>query len=301
MKKAVVTGGAGFIGSHIVDALVARGDEVHVIDNYIGGKREDRFNAKVTYHELDVRDYDAIAPIFAGADYVFHLAALPRVQYSIDEPLESFSVNVGGTIAALRAAAVGGVKRFVLASTAALYGDQDQMPLVETMNPTPKSPYGLHKSMSEQACKLWSDMYGLETVALRFFNVYGPRFDPEGAYALVVGKFLTLRTQGQPLTIAGDGTHTRDYIHVSDVVRANLLAAESASGNGEVFNIATGTETSVNDLARLIGGETVPAEERLEPARCVADISKARTVLGWEPQVALEDGLADLKKEMGIV
>jgi UDP-glucose 4-epimerase len=301
MKKTVVTGGAGFIGSHIVDALVARGDEVHVIDNYIGGKRDDRFNAKAMYHEVDVRDYDKIAPIISGVDYVFHLAALPRVQYSIDEPIESFSVNTGGTIAALRAAAAGGVKRFVLASTAAIYGDQDQMPLVETMTPTPKSPYGLHKSMSEQACKLWSDIYGLDTVALRFFNVYGSRFDPEGAYALAVGKFLTLRTQGKPLTIAGDGTHTRDYVHVSEVVRANLLAAESASGNGEVFNIATGTETSVNDLARLIGGETISAEARLEPARCVADISKARTGLGWEPQVKLEDGLADLKKEMGIV
>jgi UDP-glucose 4-epimerase len=223
------------------------------------------------------------------------------VQYSIDEPIESFSVNVGGTIAVLRAAAAGGVKRFVLASTAAIYGDQDQMPLIESMAPTPKSPYGLHKSMSEQACKLWSDIYGLDTVALRFFNVYGSRFDPEGAYALVVGKFLTQRAEGQPLTIAGDGTHTRDYIHVSDVMRANLLAAESASGNGEVFNIATGTETSVNDLARLIGGETVSAETRLEPTRCVADISKVRVGLRWEPQVALKDGLADLKKEMGII
>ncbi|MBI2030194.1 NAD-dependent epimerase/dehydratase family protein, partial [Candidatus Kaiserbacteria bacterium] len=207
----------------------------------------------------------------------------------------------GGTIAVLRAAAAGGVRRFILASTAAIYGDQDQMPLVETMTPTPKSPYGLHKSMSEQACKLWSDIYGLDTVALRFFNVYGSRFDPEGAYTLAVGKFLTLRIQSKPLTIAGDGTHTRDYIHVSDIVRANLLAADLPSGRGEIFNIATGIETSVNDLARLIGGETVPAEARLEPARSVADISKACTGLGWEPQVALKDGLADLKKEMGIV
>lgn len=301
MRKVVVTGGAGFIGSHIVDALVARGDEVHVIDNYIGGRRDDRFNAKATYHEVDVRDYEKIAPIISGADYVFHLAALPRVQYSLDEPIESFSVNAGGTIAALRAAAAGGVKRFVLASTAAIYGDQDQMPLIESMAPTPKSPYGLHKSMSEQACKLWSDIYGLDTVALRFFNVYGSRFDSDGAYALAVGKFLTLRAQGKPLTIAGDGTHTRDYIHVSDIVRANLLAADSASGNGEVFNIATGIETSVNDLARLIGGETAPAEARLEPARSYADISKVREMIGWEPQVKLEDGIAALKKEMGII
>lgn len=299
-RKAVVTGGAGFIGSHLVDALLARGFEVSVIDNFAAGKKDDRINPKATYHEADIRDLATVGPILSGAEYVFHLAALPRVQDSIDHPLETFEVNVGGTLALLHAAVGAKVKKFVLASSAAVYGDQAEMPLRETMVPTPKSPYGLHKQIGEEACRLWSDIYGLPTIALRFFNVYGPRFDPEGAYALVVGKFLTLRKAGKPLTVAGDGTSTRDYVHVSDVVAALIVAAESSQGSGEAVNVATGKETSVNDLARLIGGPTEPAPARLEPARSVADISKAKSVLGWEPTVTLDEGIAALKKEFGI-
>lgn len=301
MAKAVVTGGAGFIGSHLVDALIARGFDVQVIDDYAAGKRPDRMNEKAVYHNASATDYAAIAPVCAGAQYVFHLAALPRVQDSIDHPLETFEVNVTGTLVLLQAAKEGGVGKFIFASSAAVYGDLAAMPLREDMSVLPKSPYGLHKKIGEDACRLWSDIYQLPTVSLRFFNVYGPRFDPDGAYALVVGKFLTLRKDGKPLTLSGDGSHTRDYVHVKDVVAALIAAAESTSASGEVFNVATGKETSVRDLALLIGGATESAPERLEPARCVADISKIQTTLGWKASVPLEEGIATLKQEMGIV
>ncbi|MDO8576580.1 MAG: NAD-dependent epimerase/dehydratase family protein [bacterium] len=301
VKKAVVTGGAGFIGSHIVDALIARGDEVHVVDNYAGGRREDRINPKATYHEVDVRDYDKLAPVVAGADYVFHEAALPRVQFSIENPELTFSVNVLGTVSVLRAAHEGGVKRFVYAASSSAYGDQATLPLSEDLPAQPKSPYGLQKYSGELACRLWSEVYGLPTVSLRYFNVYGPRFDPEGAYALVIGKFLKQKKAGTPLTITGDGTQTRDFTHVSDVVRANLLAAESPNvGKGEMMNIGAGRNVSVNDLAALIGGPSVHVAARLEPHDTLANNTLAKKLLGWEPRVHLEDGIMTLKEEMNI-
>lgn len=301
LKKAVVTGGAGFIGSHIVDALVERGFDTHVVDNYAGGKKEERFNPKATYHEVDVRDYDKLAPIVKGADYVFHEAALPRVQFSIENPELTFSVNAGGTISVLRAAHEGGVKRVVYAASSSAYGDQDKLPLSEDMPAQPKSPYGLQKYIGELACRLWSDVYGLPTVSLRYFNVYGPRFDPEGAYALVIGKFLKQRSEGQPMTITGDGTQTRDYTHISDVVRANMLAAESQNvGKGEVINIGAGRNVSVNDLAAMIGGSFEHIAPRLEPHDTLADTSRAKELLGWQPAVKLEDGIAGLKAQIGL-
>jgi UDP-glucose 4-epimerase len=300
-QKIVVTGGAGFIGSHLVDALVERGADTHVVDNYAGGRHEGRMNQKATYHETDVRDFDTLAPIVAGAEYVFHEAAIPRVPYSIEHPMETFSVNVEGTVSVLRAAKEGGVKRLIYAASSSAYGDQEKLPLSENMEPRPKSPYGLQKYMGELACRLWSEVYGLSTVSLRYFNVYGPHFDPEGAYALVIGKFLKQRKNGEPLTITGDGTQTRDFTHVRDVVAANLLSAESAKvGKGEALNIGAGRNVSVNQLAALIGGPTVHVEPRLEPHDTLADIRKARELLGWEPKTKLEDGIAELKKEMGI-
>jgi len=299
MKKAVVTGGAGFIGSHITDALVEGGFEVHVVDNYAGGKRADRMNPKAAYHEVDVRDYETLAPIVAGAEYVFHEAALPRVQFSIENPELTFSVNVGGTVSVLRAAAEGGVKRVVYAASSSAYGDQATLPLSEDLPAQPKSPYGLQKYIGELSCRLWSEVYGLSTVSLRYFNVYGPKFDPDGAYALVIGKFLKQKKEGTPLTITSDGTQTRDYTHVQDVVRANLLAAESANvGKGEVVNIGAGRNVSVNDLAALIGGPSVHIAARLEPHDTLADNRKAKELLGWEPRVRLEDGIMALKEEM---
>lgn len=302
MSKMVVTGGAGFIGSHIVDAFVARGDEVHVIDNYAAGKRDDRFNTKAAYHEVDICDFANVMPLIKDAHYIFHEAALPRVQFSIEHPIETFQANVMGTVNVLTAAALATPKkRVIFASSGSVYGDQTQMPLVETMAPMPKSPYGLQKSMGEQLCKLWSQVYGLETVVLRYFNVYGPKMDPEGAYALAIAKFIKQRKEGKPITIWGDGSHTRDFTNIRDVVKANILAAESSRvGNGEVLNIGAGRNVSVNRIADLIGGPTVQEKERLEPAHALADNRKARELLGWEPAISIEDGIAELKKEAGL-
>lgn len=301
MAKMVVTGGAGFIGSHIVDALVEGGHDVHIIDNYAAGKRDSRFNSKATYHEKDIRRFDQIEPIIKGAECIFHEAALPRVQYSIDHPLETFEVNVNGFVAVLHAAHTGGAKRVIAASSGSVYGDQTKMPLSEDMVPDPKSPYGLQKYVTERTARVWRTVYGLETVMLRYFNVYGSRMDPEGAYALAIAKFLKQKREGKPLTIWGDGTHTRDYTHVRDVVRANMLAAVSPRvGKGEVLNIGAGRNVSVNDMAAMVGGPVVHEEERLEPRDALADSSKARELLGWEPTIRLEDGIAELKKEAGL-
>lgn len=297
MKKAVVTGGAGFIGAHVVDALVAQGVDVHVIDNFSVPRREDRIHPSATYHAVDVRDYEAIAPIIAKTQWVFHLAALPRVQFSIDHPLESLTANVNGTATVLRAASQGTVEKVVCASSGAVYGDESRMPLREDMEPKPKSPYALHKWMLERLCALWSEVYETPTVSLRYFNVYGPRMDPEGAYALAVPKFIAQRAAGRPITVWGDGSHSRDYVHVSDVARANLMAAQSDKvGTGEVVNIGTGRATTILELVHLIGGPVVHEAERLEPQSALADIGKARTLLGWEPEVDLTDGIAELKK-----
>lgn len=301
MRKTVVTGGAGFIGSHLVDALVARNFEVHVVDNYSGGKREDRINPNATYHEMDVRESEKLISIFQDADCVFHEAALPRVQFSIENPELTFSVNAGGVVSALRAAKDAGAKRFVYAASSSAYGDQSVMPLTEDMPAHPKSPYGMQKYFGELSCRLWSEVYELPTVSLRYFNVYGPRFDPSGAYALVIGRFLTQKKAGQPLTVTGDGTQTRDFTHVRDVVRANLLAMESRTvGKGEVINIGAGRNVSINDLAAMIGGTTQRIEARLEPHDTKADIWKAKELLGWSPEVSLEDGIAELKAEYGL-
>ncbi|PIR82738.1 LPS biosynthesis protein WbpP [Candidatus Kaiserbacteria bacterium CG10_big_fil_rev_8_21_14_0_10_59_10] len=300
-EKAVVTGGAGFVGSHLVDALVERGFDVHVVDNYAAGKREDRIHKAATYHEVDIRDYEKLAPVVAGARYVFHEAALPRVQFSIEEPLETFSVNAHGTASVLRAAHEGGVKRVIYAASSSAYGDQETLPLTEDLPASPKSPYGLQKYIGELMCRMWSEVYGLETVSLRYFNVYGPRFDPHGPYALVMGKFILQKSEGKPLTIWGDGTHTRDYTHVRDIVRANVLAAESERvGKGEVINIGAGENISVSDLAALIGGPVVHEPERLEPAHTLADISRAKELLGWEPTVNREEAILEMKREFGV-
>jgi len=297
LRKIVVTGGAGFIGSHIVDAALKRGWDVHIIDNLSGGKME-RVNKKAKFHKVDIRNIDEITPIIKGAKYVFHTAAIPRVQYSIENPLETNDNNVGGTLNVLVASHKGGVGKVIYSASSSAYGDQEVMPLVETMPTDPKSPYGLQKLIGEQQCKVFKDVYGLSTVSLRYFNVYGSRLDPDGAYALVIGKFLKQRTDGESLTITGDGTQTRDFTHVSDVVEANLLAAEcDNASSGEVINIGFGKRTTINDLAKLIGGESKYIEERLEPHDTEADNSKAYEILGWKPKVTLEEGIALLKVE----
>jgi nucleoside-diphosphate-sugar epimerase len=296
-QKVVVIGGAGFIGSHVTDALVLRGDETHVVDNLSGGRIEN-INPEAIFHKADIRNLAEIKPIIKGARYVFHLAALPRVQYSIEHPVETNEVNVGGTLNVLVAAKEGGVKRVIYSASSSAYGDQKTMPLTETMIPNPKSPYGLQKYIGELYCKVWNETYGLETVSLRYFNVYGSRMNPDGAYALAIGKFLKQRKERKPLTIWGDGTQTRDFTNVKDVVRANLLAMSSRKiGHGEVINIGAGRNFSVNQLARIIGGEVVHEPPRIEPHDTLADNSLAKKLLGWTPKVTLEEGIAELKKE----
>ncbi len=300
MKKVIVTGGAGFIGSNLTDTLVKEGYEVHVIDNLSGGKKEN-VNPKATLHVKDVRNLHDFQSIFSGATYVFHLAALPRVQFSIEYPRETHEVNVTGLMNVLIVAKEAGVRRVIYSASSSAYGDQPIMPLQEDMQPNPKSPYGLQKYVGEVYCRVWSTVYGLETVSLRYFNVYGPRLNPDGAYALVIGKFLKQRKEGSPITITGDGNQTRDFTHVSDVVNANLLAATSEKvGKGEVINIGAGKNQSINRIAGLIQGLVVHVPPRLEPKDTLADNNRARLLLGWVPKISVEDGISQLKKEWGI-
>lgn len=292
-KKAVVTGGAGFIGSHIVDALITRGIETHSIDNLSLGKKE-FVNPKAKLHIADVRHLSEIEPIIRGADVVFHLAAYPSVQYSIDHPEETGEINSGGTRNVLIAAQRGGVKRVIFSSSSSVYGDQDTFPFHEAMSPAPKSPYALEKLTGELYCKAWSLIYGLETVSLRYFNVYGERQIPEGPYA-VVGRFLQLKRAGKKLPIFGDGEQTRDFVYVKDVVRANMLAAEHQSvGHGEVINIGTGESISINRIAKIIGGSVEYLLARIEPRKTQADITLAKKMLGWAPEILFETGIKNI-------
>lgn len=295
-NKAIVTGGAGFIGSHVTDALVAKGFEVHVIDDLSGGRKEN-VNKEAVFHKADIRNLEEVASLMKGAHYVFHLAALPRVQPSIEDPRTTHDVNVTGTLNVLLASRDAGVKRVVYSASSSAYGDRPDLPYREDMEANPLSPYGLQKYMGELQCRLFSRIYGLKTASLRYFNVYGPRAATDGEYALVIGRLLEQRKKGEPLTIVPDGKQSRDFTHVRDVVRANILAAESEKvGAGEVMNIGGGKGRSMLDIADLIGGERVFIKPRLEPKNTLADISKARELLGWEPEVRFEDGIAELKK-----
>jgi UDP-glucose 4-epimerase len=299
-NKVIVTGGAGFIGSNLTDTLVERGFDVHVIDNLVGGKKEN-VNKKAKLHVLDITDLDAIKPIFKGADAVFHLAALPRVQYSIEYPVETHEANITGTLNVLVASKEAGIKKVIYSASSSAYGDQPKLPLVEDMPAMPKSPYGLQKYIGELYCRVWSEVYKLPTVSLRYFNVYGPHGNPEGAYALVIAKFIEQRLRGEKMTITGDGEQTRDFTNVRDVVRANILAMESDKvGNGEVMNIGAGKNQSINRIAEIIGGEVEHIPERFEPKNTLADNSKAKELIGWIPEVSIEEGIAELKKLAGL-
>lgn len=298
--KVLVTGGAGFVGSNLVDELINLNCEVIVIDNLSTGKKEN-LNPKAKFYNYDIRDLEKIKPLFVGVDYVFHLAALPRVQFSIDNPVETNDVNLNGTMNVLVASRDAKVKRVVYSASSSAYGMQEVMPLVETMPTNPMSPYAIQKYMGEEYCKLFSKVYGLETVSLRYFNIYGPRFSIEGAYPLVVGVFVKQRLENKPLTITGDGEQRRDFTHVKDAIRANILAAKSQNvGQGEVINIGRGFNYSVNELAAMIGGQTEFIAPRVEPRQTLADYSKARELLGWEPKYNLPEWLEEYKKEMGL-
>lgn len=300
--KYIVTGGAGFIGSHIVDMLVARGNETHVVDIFLTGKRE-RLNPKAILHEVDIRDFTKLAPIFAGAAAVFHTAAQPRMQYSIKEPQLTNDINITGTLNVLLAARDAGVKRVVYSASSSAYGANNPMPLREDMRPEPIIPYAIQKRVGEQYCEMASKFYGLETVCLRYFNVYGPRQTTasDGPYATVIGIFLEQRKNGEAMTVVPD--QWRDFTHVTDIARANLLAMESEKvGKGEIINIGTGTNYSVLEVADLIGGEHKFIEPRQgEVKATLADNSRARELLGWEPKVKFEEGIRELKNLMQII
>lgn len=301
MKKVVITGGAGFIGSHIADALVEKGFDVHIVDDLSSGKRE-QVPPQAMLHVVDIRDYSRLCEIFRGADTVFHLAAIPQVPYSIEHPLETHDVNLKGTVCVLTAARDAGVRRVVYSASSAAYGEREDVPFSEGMEANPMSPYGLQKYTGELECKLFSTLYPIETVSLRYFNVFGPRQDPHGPYAGVIGRFLLLKAEGKPLTVVGDGMQTRDFVHVRDVARANILAMESEKvGKGEVINIGTGKEATVNEVARIIGGEVQYAPARIEPKRSCADITKAKELLGWQQEVDFEEGLHGLALMTGSV
>ena len=300
MAKCLVIGGAGFIGSNLVDELIKRNNEVIVLDNLSTGKKE-YINPQAKFFELDIRDLEKIKPVFKGVDYVFHLAAFARVQPSIDDPITSNDINLNGTLNVLEAARAAKVKKVVYSASSSAYGEQDEMPLREGMPAHPISPYGLQKYIGELYCRLFNEVYGLSTVSLRYFNVYGARQATEGAYCLVMGIFVRQKLNNEAMTIVGDGEQKRDYTAVSDVVRANILAAESEKvGKGEVINIGRGRNYSVNELAAMIGGPVVHMPPRLEPRETLADTSMARALLGWEPQVNLPEWLAEYKKEMGL-
>ena len=289
MKKYIVTGGAGFIGSHIVDVLINRGDEVIIIDNLSSGA-EPHINPKAQFYQTDIRHIDNIDAVFSNVDAVFHLAAMARVQPSIEDPALFHDVNVNGTFQLLKKCVDHKVGKFIFSSSSSVYGDPDKMPMVETMLPNPLSPYACNKLIGEDYCKTFSAVYNLPTVCLRYFNVYGDRMALDGQYRLVAGIFAKQIIEGKPLTITGDGEQRRDFTHVDDVARANVLAADSDI-SGAVFNVGNGDNRSVRDIATLFDSdlewEFLP--KVLEPQETLADNQKIADFLNWKPSKNIED------------
>lgn len=300
----IVTGGAGFIGSHIAERLLRDGQRVRIIDNYTTGKPENtahlsRLNGDLQIHDVSITDLDALRPIFDGADYVFHQAALPSVPRSIDDPLTTHHVNVTGTLNVLLAARDGGARRVVYAASSSAYGDSEFEYKVETLKPKPLSPYGVSKLAAEYYCQAFTHVYGLETVALRYFNVFGPRQDETSQYAAVIPKFISAMLGGKPPTIYGDGTQSRDFTFIDNVVHGNLLAMQSPDAPGEVINLALGGNISLLELAqrlnRLLGTNLNPIHtppRKGDILRSRADIHKAIDLLDFSPIVDFDTGLA---------
>ncbi len=290
----LVTGGAGFIGSNLTDALLTAGHTVRVLDNFSTGSRV-YLNPAAEISELDFTQLEAIRPAFVGMDTVFHVGALPRVPLSIAEPQKTHLANVDGTLNILIASRDAKVRRVIYSASSSAYGEQASLPLKEDMRPNPMNPYALQKFVGEEYCRLFSSLYGLETVSLRYFNVYGPRMATQGAYVTVISVFRRQKSENQMLTIVGDGEQTRDFTHVSDVVAANLAAMTSLKvGHGEVINIGAGEPHSVNEIAKFFGGHTSYLPPRPEARHTFADITRAKQLLGWEPRVKFWDGVAQL-------
>jgi len=290
--KSIVTGGAGFIGSHIVDKLIELGHEVIVIDNESSVVHNHfYYNDNASYYKVDIADYCGIRPLFEGVNYVFHLAAESRIQPAIENPLLCFQTNAYGTSVVLQCSREAKVEKVIYSSTSSAYGLKNEPPLVETMPEDCLNPYSVAKVAGEKMCKMYNDLFGLKTIIFRYFNVYGPREPLKGTYAPVVGLFLRQVKAGEPMTIVGDGEQRRDFTHVTDVVDANIRAMSYAgTQHGSVFNVGTGQNTSVLELALMIGDNIKfipprPAESRIT----LANNQKIRTFLDWKPTKRIDD------------
>lgn len=300
MALCLVTGGAGFIGSHLVEALLARGDRVRILDNLSSGRPANlaQVNGQVELIEGDIRDPAAAQEAVRGVDCIFHLAALVSVPHSMADPLAAETINAQGTLTLLMAARQAGVRRLVFSSTCAVYGDEPTLPKLESMTPTPKSPYAVAKLAGEGYAQVFNAAFGVETVILRYFNVYGPRQDPSSPYSGVISIFVDRMSRGQTPTIFGGGEQTRDFVYVGDVVRANLLAGEVPAAAGQIFNIGAGQPVTIKQLFQslndLLGAGLEP---QYAPARqgdiqhSYADPSQAARILNWQAQVSLDEGL----------
>ncbi len=302
MSKVLVTGGAGFIGSNLTEVLLKQGHLVRVLDNFLTGKREnlifDEAYSSLEIIEGDIRDLTVCQRATIDIEYVFHQAALPSVLRSVEDPLTSNSVNVEGTLNILLAARNAGVKRLIYASSSSVYGDTPTLPKHEEMPPNPLSPYALQKYIGEQYCRLFFQLYGLEAVSLRYFNIFGPKQDPTSIYSAVIPRFIDALLEGRPPIIFGDGEQSRDFTYIDNVVQANLLAMSAAHLNGEAINIACGKRTSLNQLLNflkeIVGSKVSPIYE--EPRKgdvrhSLANIQKGKEILNYEPEVGIERGL----------
>lgn len=293
--KALVTGGAGFIGSHLVDRLLRNGCDLIVLDNLSTGRLENLPDSGssccVKFHKVDVADLEAILPLFQGVDWVFHLAALADIVPSIQKPMEYHRSNVGGTVSVLEASRKSGVKRFIYVASSSCYGIPDIYPTPETEPARPQYPYAFTKYVGEQYVMHWGKVYKLPVLSLRLFNVFGPRSRTSGTYGAVFGVFLAQKLNNLPYTVVGDGAQTRDFTFVADVVNACIIAASSDLCN-EVLNVGSGQTYSINKLVELLEGDVVYIPKRPgEPDRTHADIAKVRRLLGWEPEVSFKEGV----------
>jgi len=301
MTKALVTGGCGFIGSHMVDELISEGHSVKVIDN-LSSECHDQFyyNKEAEYFHDDISDYSAIENLFDGIDLVFHFAAESRIQPCVKNPVLALKVNTLGTCNVLQASRLAGVSRVMFSSSSSVYGMDNSLPLKESMKADCLNPYSVSKLAGENMCRVYYDLFGLETITFRYFNVYGPREPVRGEYAPVVGKFLRQSKNNTPMSIVGDGLQRRDFTHVKDVVRANLLASKTTDERafGQVFNVGAGENYSILELARLIGGVYSLGAERLGEAKeTLACIDKGNDILGWSPTVNFESYILGASKK----
>ncbi len=305
----LITGGAGFIGSHLVEALLKKGEQVRVLDNFATGRKTNLAavraavgladdDPRLEVMEGDIRDPKTCADAVAGADYVLHQAALPSVPRSVTDPVGTTAVNITGTLNMLWAAKEAKVKRFVFASSSSVYGDTPVLPKVESLPTNPLSPYAVSKLAGEQFCKVFYRAYGLPTVALRYFNIYGPRQDPNSEYAAVIPRFVSALKAGKTVTIYGDGKQSRDFTFIEDCVRANLLACRSKHAVGEAMNIAYGDRTTLNalytEIARLVKVSAKPQYVDPRPGdvkHSLADLTRADALLGYKPKVNIKTGL----------